>query len=620
MGLAGCSAILGGDDDGDGDGDGDDGGTDGDDGGTDGEDGGEDGEDGGEDGDGDGEEEPDSYADKAQSAWETVINNPSPDQAETRNQAFVEMEEAVRDDMVLLPLFHGLTERMWYDHVDTPKTGALGGYHQVYNTVSVEGKDTLNLIGATMDTLDPIAATDTASAGIQKQLYETLVHYPNGVPEMENQLLDSFELSDDGMTLTLTLVDDATFHDGSAVTAADAVYSIERLALSSNSSRASFVIEGTALDMVHETSEDNGVGPEGLVPDSLGLSQVDENTIEIEMGDPNPSALDVLTYTGFSVIPEGYVGDHPDYEGEGEVEYSEFSESTANGSGAFEFDMWTPSEERRVVRNDDYHGDVADVSAVHWAAIEDDEAAYTYVIEQNADIFGIPTAQYDQDLIDASPDDRGREVGTYGPLDNGETVNYLGVSELSTFYWGFNFAQVPRPVRRAVAYVTNHEELVQQIFEGRGVEAFSFTPPPIWPTGQDGYEEFVDDWPYSTNETDIQSATQILQEAGHTSDDPFSVQITTYESEVFSEAAELTREKLAGTGVEAQLEQAPFGTLLSRGRDGNLQMYSLGWIWSWESVAYGLFGFEPKNTDTDDIPTDANGYYLDWNEGLDEEA
>ena len=560
-----------------------------------------------------------THADKAQAAWERIVAHPAPEDADIRDQAYIEIEEAVRDDMILLPLLHGLTERFWYDYVDVPHTGALGAHHQQHNQTEVDGDTELNLINSTFFTLDPAHSADTASAAVINQMYETLTTYHHGVPELENQLLEEFEVSDDGLSWTLTIKEGVEFHDGRELTAHDVVYSWERLALSNNSTRANFILGGGGfLGLEHETDapEDDddedydGVGPQYALPDSLGLEVVDDTTLEMTIRDPQPGVLDILTYTGFAVIPENLVGDIPGYDGE--VEYEEFNESYANGTGPFEFDFFTIDQEARVTRFDNYHGQAASLEAVHWEIIEDAEAAFTYAMEQNADIFGVPTAHYDPDLIDAETDDRGREFGTYGPLENDEVANYLAIPELSTFYFGFNARHVPRPVRQAVAYATDHQELVEEIFEGRATTAFSFTPPPLWPTGHEGYEAFVDEWPYSVNETDIAGARAVLEEAGYTEDDPYEVTLTTYESPVFEQAAELTRDKLAGTGVEFDLEEAPFGTLISRGYDGDLEMFSLGWIWSWEDVSYGHYGFEPLNTDTSRMPEETSGYMIDW--------
>lgn len=568
----------------------------------------------GDDGNGNGDSGP-ANADKAQAAWERATNNPLPEDEELRQEAYIEMEEAIRDDAILVPLYHGFTERFWYDYVDVPLSGALGAHWQQYNTTTVEGDTDLNLINSTFDELDPIMSTDTASSAVITQIYENLTAFPNGVPEIENQLLDEYEVSEDGTTWTFTIRDDVQFHDGSDVTAQDVKYSWRRTVESENTERRSFTLnQPTGLGIEVETDDEGSP-----VPDSLAIEVVDDQTIEIQLSGPNPDVLDIIAYSSFAVIPEGYVGDIEGYDGE--VSHQEFTTEVANGTGPFELDEFNVDEDVTVVRNDNYYGEVADVEQVNWEIIEDDQAAWTYALEQNADIFGVPTFAYEPDAISAETDDRGREVGTYGPAgDLDEEVNYLGISELSTFYFGFNAANVPRSARQAVAYVMNKEQIVEEVFAGRGTPAYSFLPPAIWPTGQEGYESFLDEYPYSLNESDSQGAQAALDEDGYTSDDPIEVTLTTYESEVFETAAELIRDLLSGTGLDLSLETAQFSTLLSRGEDGDLEMWSLGWIWSWPAVPYGMFQLEPRNTRTETMPSETNGFYLDWQTELDEEA
>ncbi|USZ72775.1 ABC transporter substrate-binding protein [Natronosalvus halobius] len=468
----------------------------------------------------------------------------------------------------------------------------------------------LRLINSTVSSLDPIQSTDTASGIIIGQVYENLTHYPNGEAEVENQLAEEVEISDDLLTYTFT-IKEAQYHDGSELTAADFKYAWRRLAESEESQRANFV-----TDMLGIEAE---VDDEGVVtPDSLAVEAVDDRTLEVTIADPEPAALDILAYDSFAAMPEGLVDDIEGYD-DAEYTQEDISTDVMVGTGPFEYDLWEPGTEARVAAFDDYHGEAASVDGVHWQILEDDDAIWTYVNEQNADVFGIPTPFYEPDNIDAEEDDQGRQVGTYGPLENEEEVNYLGVAEMSTFYVAFNAAQTPKPVRQAIAYVTDHSELIENVFKERGEEAYSFTPPGMWPTGNDEYNSYVDEWPYSANETDRDSARQVLEEAGYTEDDPFELTITTYENEAFQEFATLTRDKVAGLGIDLSIETAEFGTLISRGEDGDLGFYSLGWIWSWVDPAYGHFGFNPENTNTDNMPGEANGYYLDWQEEDSEE-
>jgi peptide/nickel transport system substrate-binding protein len=106
---------------------------------VDGDDGGGGGDDGGGGvGDGGGEAADTENVQKAQDAWERFENNPDPDAEDIRTEAFVDIEEARRDDMILLPLYHGLTERFWYDNVDVAPTGALGPHYQKHNLTALD--------------------------------------------------------------------------------------------------------------------------------------------------------------------------------------------------------------------------------------------------------------------------------------------------------------------------------------------------------------------------------------------------------------------------------------------------------------------------------------------------
>lgn len=476
----------------------------------------------------------------------------------------------------------------------------------------------LNLINSTISTFDPIASTDTASAVVLGQAYENLFHYPNGVGELEDQLVESVEVSDDNLTYTFEIQEGIQYHDNPVkdeLTAHDFVYAWRRLAESPSSERASFML-GTGFMIDFEVDEEDGIGAQNIAPDSIGAEAIDDYTLELTLQSVEPATPDILAYDSFAAMPEGLVGDIEGYD-DAPFEQNEIATDTTVGTGPFTLEEFESGSEAIVTAFDDYHGEGPYLDSIHWEILEDDEAQFTYSMERNADAAVIPTEQYDPDLVDIDEtDERGRDIGTYGPVENGDTLNYIGVAEQSTFYVAFNASSVPRPVREAVAYVTDHEELINEVFKGRGSEAWSFTPPAMWPEGE--YEDFVEQYPYGQNETNLQDAQEVLQDAGYTDDDPFEMTLTTYEDEAFQQFARLTRDKLAGTGVEVNIDEAPFNTLIQRGEDGDLEMYSLGWIWSWVDPAYGLFGFEPENTDTDRIPNDADGYYLDWQEELGE--
>jgi peptide/nickel transport system substrate-binding protein len=473
------------------------------------------------------------------------------------------------------------------------------------------GGDTLQLINSTMSTLDPIKSTDTASGTVVQQLYDALTNYPNGEIATENLLATGFETSSDFTTYTITIKEGATFHNGDEVTAQDFVYSFERLAQSSNSRRQYFILD--SLGVQHNTMEVTQDGETQTVyePGSIAVEAVDDYTLEMDLEKPFASTLPMLAYTSFAVIPEGIVGDIEQYDGE--MDYEEFASSNPIGCGPFTFETWETQTEAEVSRYDDYHGNVADISAVHWQIIPDPNAAFSYANNKNADIFGIPTAQYDPSRLTVDEtDDLGRDIGTY-EMNNGSTVDYVGVATINSFYIGFNQKNIDeRAVRRAVAYALNQQTAVDQVFKGRGSTAYHFTPPNIYPGGAPAYRDHAENnYPYGYNETNLQRAREIMRNAGYGPNNRYEFTFTTYQSPTWQQIGQILRDQLASAFIDMNLEEAPFSTLLSRGREGNLQAFSLGWIMDWPAPDNFLQNLVPELTITSQ-EGGARGAYVDW--------
>ncbi|UPV98862.1 ABC transporter substrate-binding protein [Halorussus gelatinilyticus] len=451
---------------------------------------------------------------------------------------------------------------------------------------------TLNLINSTMSTLDPIKATDTASGEVIQQVFDALMNYPDGNIEVQPLLAKNYEVSDDFTTYTFTIREGATFHDGSPVTAQDFVYSFERLAQSDNSRRSYFILQ--SIGVKHSTDADGN-----YQPDTLGVTAQNDRTLQIQLQEPFHATLEMLAYTSFAAVPEGIVGDINGYDGE--LNYQEFSTSAPVGCGPFEFEKWESNTEAAVTRFDNYYGKKAEVDRVHWRIMSDANARYTYAMNKNADAFSIPTQFYNPNKVNVTKtDNRGRKVGTYGPVRNGETLNFLAVPTINTFYIGFNTNQVEAAARKAAAYAMNKEQLVEQVFKGRGRPAYHFTPPAIYPGGNDAYQKHAQqEYPYSYRQTDLQKARQVMKEAGYGPNNRYSFTFTVYQrSNTWPQVGQLLRDKLSSAYIDMNIETAPFSTLLQRGREGNLQAYSLGWVMDWPAPDNFLQLLNPPLTDT----------------------
>ncbi|QRY22515.1 twin-arginine translocation signal domain-containing protein [Halobacterium sp. GSL-19] len=417
--------------------------------------------------------------------YERLVSNPgqSEDAIQTRKDAATNMEEGIWESAALIPVYHNLAQSFWYDRLDYNPPGAMDSSKQKTNNAvaGIDGKDRLSGISSTFNSLDPVASGNTASGAKVMDLFDAPTNYKNGRTEISNLLITDYETNDDLSEYTLTLKEGVQFHgDYGEMTAADVVYSIRRLAESTNSTNQSFAISTLAIE--HEVDEN------GAVKRATGVEAVDDYTVRLTLESPFPYALDVLTYGAFSVVPEGIVGDIEGYEGD--MPYPEFSASNPVGTGPFTFVEWDSGNGGSYSADafEDYHDGAPAIDGIDDAIISDDTARYNYFLNENADSTGIPTSKYDPSLHSSGETlPGGRKLGTYGPMENDKTVNSSSVSTIDTYYVGFNMTKVPKPVRKAMAYVINREQFVSDVFKGRGVGAFHLQPPQLFSDGQEGY-------------------------------------------------------------------------------------------------------------------------------------
>ncbi|MFC6723968.1 ABC transporter substrate-binding protein [Halobium palmae] len=474
----------------------------------------------------------------------------------------------------------------------------------------VDPDATLQYINSSVTTFDPVASTDEASNHVITNIHQTLTHYPQGTTQTESLLASDYSVSDDGLTYTFTL-NDATHHNGDTVTASDVVYSWERLAASSNSRRSSFLLDVLGVEHETTTTNEDGEEVEAYEPGTLAMEATSETELEIQLASQFGSALDMIAYSSFSVIPEGIVGDIEGYDGE--MEYNQFATSNPVGCGPYQLEGWEQGTSVDITRFDDYYGGDVENGGVHWQIMEEADAIWTYAMERNADAFGIPTSKYDPSKISVErTDDAGRERGTYGEVRNGATLNYSAVSELVTYYLGFNMAAVEKPVRQAFAHAADRNLIVQEVFKNRGVPAYHLTPPAIYPGGKQGYDSHVEEsYPYGAQGSQLDQARQLMEDAGYSQDNRAEVTFTMYEgSSAWGDVASIMRDQLASAHINMNIESAPFATLTQRGRQGNLEVYTLGWGADYPAPDNFLQLLNPPQTITsgDEAPIS----YLNW--------
>jgi peptide/nickel transport system substrate-binding protein len=79
------------------------------------------------------------------------------------------------------------------------------------------------------DILDPHRVFDIGRIAIRLNMYDALMRWVDNPPKLESWLVAKYEIAPDAKKYTFTLKPNVKFHDGSAMTSEDVVYSMERI-------------------------------------------------------------------------------------------------------------------------------------------------------------------------------------------------------------------------------------------------------------------------------------------------------------------------------------------------------------------------------------------------------
>jgi peptide/nickel transport system substrate-binding protein len=445
---------------------------------------------------------------------------------------------------------------------------------------TAESQSTLSLSIPQAANFDPVQIKGDGSQLVSDHVFSELFTLPRNSLTPETQLASGYSVADDGVTYTIELREDVEFHNGQELTADDIVYSWERLAASENSQEAQVILDG-AFQIAHETTTETVDGEEQEVyePESLAVEAVDEYTIEVTLAQPFFDALFWFAYGSLSPVPEGIVGDIEGYDGE--VDYATFSSQQPVGTGSYEIANVETGTQVTLAAFDDYYGSAPGPDELSMQVVESADTRYQRALNRNVDVFKLPSSRFSPDKVSIEETrDLGQEVGTYGPLSNGETVDYSTWDEAYTAYFIFDCSRVERPVRRALNYAVNQQNFVEQAFKGVGEPAYHLTPPSTFPGGKEAYDRHAkQERPFGYNEARIDKARTVMEEAGYSESDPASITLTAFNDrnpDAYTRIANLIRAKASSIHVDLTIERAPFGTIIEEAFSGNLDMYTLG--------------------------------------------
>ncbi|MBM7570369.1 ABC transporter substrate-binding protein [Aquibacillus albus] len=377
-----------------------------------------------------------------------------------------------------------------------------------------ESKDTL-VIGLDDDPpqLDPHRSSAAVDRQTFQSLYNKLIDINENL-ELEPELATDWNISDDGLTYTLTLQEGVTFHDGTDFNAEAVKFNFERMLDPDFASpRASEV------NLIEE------------------VNVLGDYEVEIVLSEPFAPFLSVLTdRAGMMVSPTAV---------------EELGDDFANqpvGTGPYEFVERVAQSKIELTRYEGYWREKPAIANVEIRPFPDANVRVTNLVSGELDLLN-KIAFKDIEKLKEDPSIT---------LLEKDALGYQGI-HLNTEVEPFT----NKNIRQAINLAIDREAITRVVFHGGAVPAVSAFAPSSWAAPD-----------FEQPNADVEAAKALVEESGLT-DVSFTLKINPKPEE--EQMAQMMQAMLSEVGITMEIEMVEFGTMLDQLSTGDFEAVRLGW-------------------------------------------
>jgi peptide/nickel transport system substrate-binding protein len=338
-----------------------------------------------------------------------------------------------------------------------PSSSAAAGSAAPASGAAVGARETLVFAADLSDqiSMDPAVVYEFGGIQVVGNLYETLVSFDPGDPELKPLLAKQWDIQDSGdlWTITFKLDERARFASGRAVTADDVIFSWSR-AIDLNKSPAFLFID------IAQLKKEN-------------LRAVDPQTVEVKL--PKTSSpqvfLSILSFTIGAVLDKETISANA-----GSDMGSTWLNDNSAGSGPYVMERWERSTQVVLNANPNYWGQAPAIKRVIMRNVGEAANLQAAIETGDADIV--------QDL--------GAEQ--VAALANNPDVEIVKAPSSSLVYLGMNVKSTPldKPdLREAIRYAINYDEIVNNLLGGNAQVVQEIIPAGLF--GHTGAKPFTQD-------------------------------------------------------------------------------------------------------------------------------
>ncbi|WP_352420540.1 peptide ABC transporter substrate-binding protein [Proteiniborus sp.] len=356
----------------------------------------------------------------------------------------------------------------------------------------------------------------------------------------------SDEVSDDGLTYTFRLREDAKWSNGDPVTAKDFVYSWRRLVDPKTASTYNFI-----MDVAGVKNAAKVVAGE-LPKEELGIEAIDEYILKVTLERPTPYFRSLTTFAPFFPLNEKFVTEN------GEKYALEPENLLANGP--FKIVEWNKGYGYKLDKNPDYYDSKnIKIDGIEFRIIKDNQTAALKFESNELDVVKLSS-----ELVD-----KYKSQPSFNQVSGGFTW-YMSFNQDKEIFNNVN-------VRKAISHAINKEHIANKILNDGSVVADFFVPIGL-STGPDGKDFRETSGTYSKydKELALEYWNKAKSELGK---DNAEIEILFDDAESVKKISEFIQAELETNlpGLTVKLKAQPKKNRLQLMREGNFEVGITRW-------------------------------------------
>lgn len=326
----------------------------------------------------------------------------------------------------------------------------------------VSGEDLKVMIETPVESIDPQIGQDGTS-------FEVIADFTDGLMQMDADgqavpaIAESYEVSDDGLTYTFHLREDAKWSNGTQVTAADFVFGWQRAVDPNNASEYSYMLSD--IGQVKNAAE---IIAGEKDKSELGVTAVDDTTLQVELNVPVSYFLSLMYFPTYYPVNEEF------YNSCGDTFAT--SPETTLANGAFVLDSYEPAATSiHLSKNPDYYdADKVQLAGLSYQVIQDSQQA----------LMSYQAGDLDTTLINGEQVDQVKD-----------DPEFLSIGAGYMWYVSPNVRDVPElanlNIRKAMTMAIDREAITNDVLKDGSTPTYTAVPPQF-AAGPDG-SDFSED-------------------------------------------------------------------------------------------------------------------------------